>query len=218
MRLLQRLRPHDRAFDVVEFAIKIELVLAGPQPFDDLDPFRRHVVAGVMFEQRRAEHLDFRPVPTGDDVEHEAAAADMIDGAGLLGGHHRMHRRHMRGGEDGGIFGQRGHGGGPGEALEPFAVEIRAAAEALPAPDRNDGFEFHLVRHHRNRRGARPLRFQNAVDRRHGGAAGKIAAEVPSFSLRSLKSGLLASRNRSALFRMSMRFPPRLCFSVFLLH
>ena len=47
--------------------------------------------------------------------------------------------------------------GGEGEAFETFAVEIGRAAEAFPAPDRNDGLEFHLVGEQRQRLAVLPL-------------------------------------------------------------
>ena len=66
----------------------------------------RALIAGVVLHLRLAEHLDLRLVPAGDDVEAEAAAGDVVDGGGLLGGHDRMDGRHVRGGEDAGILGR----------------------------------------------------------------------------------------------------------------
>jgi hypothetical protein len=104
-----------------------------------------HLVALVVFHQRRAEHFDLRLVPAGDDVQCKTAAGNVIDGLTLLGGHDRMNRRHVRGGENCRIFGRGADASGPRETFEPGAVEIRLATEPLPSADRNQSFELHGV-------------------------------------------------------------------------
>ena len=77
----------------------IELVVLGPQPFDDGEPFLGHVVALVVRQHLDAEHIDLRLVPAGDDVEDHAAVGNMVDDGALLRGDDRMVDRAMRGGD-----------------------------------------------------------------------------------------------------------------------
>jgi hypothetical protein len=182
-RLLDRLGLQIAFLDLEEAAIEIERLFPRPKLLDDVEPLHRAVVAVVVLHQRRAEHLDFRPIPAGDDIDGEAAVADVIDGGRLLGRHHRMDRRHVRGREDAGIVRGGAHASGPGEALEAGAVEVGLAAEAVPTADRHQRLEFHLFRNLRQRKRARPVDAQDAVDRRDGAAAIEIGAEGPELEL-----------------------------------
>jgi len=142
-RLLDRLRLQIAFLYLVETAFEIERLVARPQLLQDVQPLGGAIVAVIVLHQRRAEHLDLRPVPAGDDVEREAAAGDMVDGRRLLGRHHRVDGRYMRGGEDAGIMGRGAHRRSPGKALEARAIEVGDAAETVPAADRHQSFEFH---------------------------------------------------------------------------
>ncbi len=192
VRLLDRLRSQPAFLDLVEASVEIELLLPRPQLLDDLEPFDRALVALVVLHLRLAEHLDLGLVPAGDDVEAEAAVGEMIDGGRLLRRHHRMHGRDMRGREDAGPRGRGADAGCPGERLEALSVEIGDAAEALPAPDRHQRLEAHLVTHFRERERARPFRFEHAVDLGDGAAARKIAGERAELELAIVEQRILA--------------------------
>ena len=136
-----------------------------------------------MVDHRHAEHFKLGSVPSGDDIDGVAAAADVIDHGRLLGGHDRMDGRNVRGGEHGRIFGRGRHSGCPAEAFESGAIEIGLAAEALPAPDRHQRFEFHLVRYLREPQRVGPGDLQGS---RHGGdgaTAAQIGAERTELQL-----------------------------------
>ena len=164
-------------------AVEIEFAVRGPKPLDDLEPFHGQPVAVVVLHQRRAEHLHLRAVPAGHHVEREAAAGDVIDGGGLLRHHQRMDREHVRGREHRGIPGRGTDAGRPGETLEARAVEIGDAAEALPAADRHQRLELHVVGELGERQRVRPVDLERAVDGRDRAAAVEIAAEGAELEL-----------------------------------
>ena len=95
----------------------------------------------------------------------------------------------------------------PGEALEAGPVEIGRAAEAMPAPDRHQRLELHLVGAAGQLQRVRPVDLQHAVDARDGAAAPRLVQKVPSLSLRSLNSGLVLRRDSSSWVLSSMAVP-----------
>src|SRR5262249_60227167 len=72
-----------------ELPVEVEIVAVRPDQLDDVDPFLRVVVADSVLALLDAEHLELVLVPADDDVEAEAALADVIGGAHLLGGEDR---------------------------------------------------------------------------------------------------------------------------------
>jgi len=83
IRLLNRLWLQIAFDDLVVLAIVVELVL-GPQSFDDVEPFLRHVIAFVMRQHFDTEHVDFRLIPASDDIEDVPAVGNVIDRGALL--------------------------------------------------------------------------------------------------------------------------------------
>jgi hypothetical protein len=83
-----------------KLSVEIEFTLFRPGALDDVDPFLGKFVTIVMRALRHAEHLEFALVPAGDDVQAEAALADMIGGDHFLGGDQGMEQRRVYGAED----------------------------------------------------------------------------------------------------------------------
>ena len=144
---LQRLGLAPQLFAVEELAVMVEGVGFGPQALDQLEPFRRVVVAPVVRRQLQAEHVELVLEPAGHDVEREAAARDVVGGGGHLGHGEGVDQRGVHGGEDRAVAGDGAHGGGPGQALEGAVVEVGLAAIALPAADRQQDLEPGRVGH-----------------------------------------------------------------------
>ena len=69
------------------------------------------------------------------------------------------------------------------EALEARTVEIGHAAEAVPAADRNQRFEFHGFRRLGQFQGIRPIDLEHPIDGRDGAAAVEIGAESAELEL-----------------------------------
>src|SRR5262249_47551758 len=97
---LDRLRLQVTFGDLVELALVVERVVLGPQPLDDGEPFLGAGVTLGVSHHWAAEHVDFRLIPSGHDVEGVTAARNMIDDRGLLGGDDRVIERDVRGCED----------------------------------------------------------------------------------------------------------------------
>ena len=189
-RALDRLRRQLGLFHLIEAAGEIERFWIGPQPRRDLHPFLGHIVAAVVIKERDAEHVHLRHEPAGDEIEREAAAADVIDGRGLLGGEQGMHGRNVRSGEHARIGGRLGEAGGPGEHLKAFAVEIGLAAKTFPAPDRHNGFELHFIREAGKLFGRRPLGFEQATHFRNRAAAGEVGGERAELERGIIEEGI----------------------------
>ena len=79
--------------------MEIEIFAVGPDQLDDVDPFLRIFVARLVVALLDAEHLELALVPADDDVEAEAALADVIGGDHLLGCDHGIEERRMHGAE-----------------------------------------------------------------------------------------------------------------------
>jgi hypothetical protein len=97
--------------------------------------------------QRMAEHVELALIPSGDDVEPGAAAADVIDGDQRLGGKHRMHHRHMDRRKDRDLLRHRAQCGGKRKGLEAQRADIAFAAKSLPARNRQDELEAGAIDH-----------------------------------------------------------------------
>jgi hypothetical protein len=205
--MLDRLGRKRPLLDPVEAAIEVELLVLGPQPPDDREPFGGALVARLVVEQIDPEHLDLRQIPAGHDVEHEASVGDVVDGGALLGGHDRMDGRHVRGGEDGGIGRRSADASRPGEAFEAGAIEVGDPAEAPPAPDRHQCLEPHLLGELGERERGGPADPQRAFDGGDRRPVVEVGTEVPSLSLRSLNSGFVPRRNSAVVLLALMRYP-----------
>ena len=94
-----------------------------------------------------AEHRELALVPADDDVQPEAAFADMVGGDHLLRRNDRIEQRRMHGAEHGDALGRGEQAGRPGDGLERRALVVGVAAVALPAPDREQEIDAGLVRH-----------------------------------------------------------------------
>src|SRR5215510_16091142 len=73
----------------------VERSFAGPDPLDDAPPFFALRVALVVLVLRYPEHLELVLVPAADDVDAEAALANMVRCGHLCGGDERMVQGHM---------------------------------------------------------------------------------------------------------------------------
>src|SRR5438132_3192627 len=93
------------------------------------------------------KHVELCLVPAADDVEAEAATADVIGRDDLLRREHRRKNRYMHGAEHGEALGGGQQAARPGEGFECAALEISHAAIALPAPNRHQAFEAGRVCH-----------------------------------------------------------------------
>src|SRR5262249_54671129 len=189
-------------FQPVVAAVVIERRLLRPDAEDDLEPFLATGVAVVMHVLLEPEHVELRLVPAADDVEAEAAAADVIRRDDLLRREHWRKEWHMHGAEHGETLGGGQQAARPGDGFKRAGLEIGRTAIALPAPDRYQGFEAGGVGHLgepdivregvlpalRHRRRGAATRAVGAKDRQlesiaaeHGG----IALDLHAFALTS---------------------------------
>jgi hypothetical protein len=88
-------------------------------------------------------------IPADDDVEAEAALADVIGGDHLLGGDHRIKDRGVHGTEYSDALGKREQPGCPGDRFERRALIIGLTAITLPSADRQQKVDAGLVGHQR---------------------------------------------------------------------
>src|SRR5215813_11107267 len=107
--------PTHNAFQPVVAAVVIERRLLRPDAEDDLEPFLATGVAVVMHVLLEPEHVELRLVPAADDVEAEAAAADVIRRDDLLRREHWRKERHMHGAEHGETLGGGQQAARPGD-------------------------------------------------------------------------------------------------------
>ena len=157
--------------------VEVEILLRAPGLLDGVDPVLRVGVARLVLALLHAEHLELALVPAGDDVEAEAAVADVVGGDALLGGDDRMEQRRVHGAEHGDALGLGEQPGGPGHRLQRLAVQIGVAAVALPAADRQHEVDAGGVRHAGEREAVRPAR-RPALRHLGGRAAGRaVGAE-----------------------------------------
>src|SRR5262249_7761492 len=75
-----RLRLALDALHAQVFSLKIEILLVRPDHFDDVDPFLRVFVTGLVIALLHTEHLELALVPANHDVQPEPAYADMVRG------------------------------------------------------------------------------------------------------------------------------------------
>ena len=83
-----------------KFSVEIEFILFRPGALDHVDPFLGKFVTIVMVALCHTEHLEFALVPAGDNVQAEAALADVIGGDHFLGGDQGMEQGRVYGAED----------------------------------------------------------------------------------------------------------------------
>src|ERR1700730_13538925 len=107
-----------------KFPVEIEFILLRPGALDHVDPFLGKFVTIMMVALRDAEHLEFALVPAGDNVQPEAALADMIGGDYFFGGDRGMEQRRVYGAEDRDPLRRGKQTAGPGDGLECRAVEV----------------------------------------------------------------------------------------------
>lgn len=108
----------------VEVAAEIHVVL-GPDLAENLQKFRAAPVALVMLEPRFTEMRELVFEPARDDVDGEAAVAEMIRGGAELGQHRRLPQPRMNCGDD--LEPLRGQQQGEAEA-GGFVLVLRAVA------------------------------------------------------------------------------------------
>ena len=152
-----------------KFSVEIEFILFRPGALDHVNPFLGKLVTIVMVTLRHAEHLKLALVPAGDDVQAEAALADMIGGDHFLGGDQGMEQRRVHGAEDRDPLCCRKQTAGPGDGLECRAVKVAWAAVAFPAADRQKKIDPGLVGNVRHLETIGPAR-QPALRYQCGGA------------------------------------------------
>src|SRR5277367_2526579 len=83
-RLLNWLGFRVGAWHLKELSREIESVL-GPQALEQGREFVGIGVALIVLALRHSEHADLGLVPSGDDVQREASARDVIDGRDFFG-------------------------------------------------------------------------------------------------------------------------------------
>ena len=93
-----------------------------------------------MFEQLRAEALEFCDVPARHDIEPEAPLSNVVRRHTRLGGKHRIDEGHMDRGEGDNIFRCRQQRGSPRKCLEARAMTIGRSTVAKPSRDRQEKF------------------------------------------------------------------------------
>ena len=132
-----------------------------------------------MAALRDTEHFEFALIPTGDEIEPEAAGADMIGGDEFLGGDQRMKQRRMHGTENRDALRRGQKAAGPGYGFERSAMKIAGAAVAFPAPDRQQEIDAGRIGQFCQFEAVGPGR-QPALRHQRGGAGGRaVGAEKP---------------------------------------
>ena len=189
MGLLQRLRLAPDGVGVEAFAVEVELLVLGPCPLEEVEPFGRVFVAVIVRAHMRAEHVELVLEPAAHHVEREASVGHVIDGGRHLGHHQRMHQRHVAGGEHGDVVCHRAERRCPGEAFERAIVEVRRPAIAAPASDRQQRLHAGAVDRLRDLPGIGPVQlpgFRDGGDgramaaiERHDAELHPVAAEQP---------------------------------------
>src|SRR2546425_3721500 len=139
--------PARNALQPVVTAIVIKRCILRPEAEEDLEPFPAAGVTVIMDVLFEPEHVELRLVPAADDVEAEAAAANVIGRDDLLRRKHWRKERHMHGAKHGEALSGGQQAARPGHGLERAALEIGRAAIALPAPDRHQTFEAGRISH-----------------------------------------------------------------------
>ncbi len=127
-----------------------------------------------MLQPASAEHLELVLEPADDDIEHEAAAGNMVDRRRLLRGRDRVHQGRMHGREHRDLLRRGSDARRPGERLEGAVVEVGGAAIAFPAADRQEGLEARRVRHAGDLEIAFPGHRPGFRSSRHGRAAAAV--------------------------------------------
>jgi hypothetical protein len=140
---------------------------------------RTQVVAGFVVAQGGAEHGELVRVPAANDVQPEAAVADMVSGDKLFGRDNGVEQRRVHGAEDGQPLGGGEQTGGPGDGFERFALIVSVAAVALPAADRQHELDAGGVGHLRQTQIVRPGPAPAFGDHGNGAAGGAVGAEQP---------------------------------------
>ncbi len=100
-----------------------------------------------MLALRDPEHLELALVPSGHQVDAEAALANVIGRDQRLGRDQRMKQGRMDCGEHRHARGRGLETGRPGDSLQRRAVKVGIAAIALPTGDRQHEIDASVVRH-----------------------------------------------------------------------
>ena len=136
-----------------------------------------------MIAERNAEHAELVLVPAANDIQSEAAIADMIAGGDLLGGEDRIDQSHMQGGKGDDVFGRRQQPAGPNQGFERRAVMIGLAAIAGPAAKGQHELKPRRVGHLRDLDIVFPSRLPTLRHRRAGNAAGTVGGKYADLEL-----------------------------------
>ena len=94
----------------------------------------------MLFEVN-AHHAEFNRVPARDNVEAEAAVADMVSRHHLLGGKDGIAESHMQRAECGDLLRGGEKPAGPGEGFESCALRVALALIAMPAANWQEKFQ-----------------------------------------------------------------------------
>ena len=175
---------------------EIELLFARPGELHRVEPFLRVFIALLVIAQRRAEHRELALVPAADDVEAEAAFADMIGGDEFLGRDQRMEERRMHRAEHGHAPRLGEEARGPAHGLERRALIVGVAAIALPAPDRQHEIDAGLVGHLREPHIVAPASRPALGNQGDGPSGGAIGAEQPELQAVRIMHGRAVMRRR----------------------
>ena len=139
------LRLSEHGLQFVVLAVVVERLVLRPDALDDLDPFLGVVVAAVVIAERDAHHAELDRVPARDDVEAEAAVADVVGGHHLLGGEGRIDEGDVQRAEGRDLPRRGEQPGGPHQRLEGRALGVALALVSVPAADRQQELEPGVV-------------------------------------------------------------------------
>ena len=179
----------------------LEVVAPGlrPERPHDVPPLLRHRVAVVVvLRQVDAHRVVLRLVPAGDDVEPRAATADLVDGRHRLRRHDGVVERGVDRRERDHALGVREDAGRERDGVEDALVEVRLAAVADPAGDREHEVDARGVAQLREPQVVVPGRLPAILDLRHGHAGRAVRRERAELQVLAVEQAL---RQRGLLGR-----------------
>src|SRR5947208_146085 len=147
-----------RPLELEELSLKIEIAAFRPGLLDHVEPFLGESVTRIVLALRHAEHLEFPLIPADDEIDAEASLADVVGGHEFLGRDQRVEQGRVHRAEYGHALRRREEADRPGHGLQCAAVEIRVAAVALPATDRQNELDAALFPNAREAQAVRPTR------------------------------------------------------------
>src|SRR5262245_5696846 len=165
----------------------------GPDLFDDAPPLFALGVALVVLALRHPKHLELVLVPATDDVDAEAALANVVRRGHLLGGNERMVQWHVHGAKYIHVLRCGQQATGPGNRFKAGAIGVRLTPIALPACDGDHALDPDLICQLRQSDVVLPTGIPVLGKGRIGSAARTIGSKEPQLE------GVTVHENRIAL-------------------